>query len=307
MKKSSLTLSDKKPPSPLDADYALYIDFKKGQGRPERVFQAAEAMITSFHKLDKVLCECIDSNISPLLVLEDIEAGSLKIWLKTQLEATDDTSIKDLEWRKIVGSYLVKAKYAYLNWPNKTEEKTALDFSQHIKNIASETDVKHLPDYRQPRIQDLMAVAADIEKAKSFLVEEDKMSFSSSNDTQKVEFNLSIHWTPEELSEFATKEILHYAAAPMILAVKKPDYLGSSSWDFRHGKKAVTAKIEDMDWVRRFQNREIDVRPGDALRCLVAIDHSYGYDNELVEEKYTIKKVLDVLTNGYQQPTLFEP
>jgi hypothetical protein len=37
MSKSSLTVSDTKPPSPLDADYALYIDFKKGQGRPRAI------------------------------------------------------------------------------------------------------------------------------------------------------------------------------------------------------------------------------------------------------------------------------
>ena len=31
----------------------------------------------------------------------------------------------------------------------------------------------------------------------------------------------------------------------MILAIKKPYYLGLSTWELRHGKKKILAKIED--------------------------------------------------------------
>ena len=93
-------------------------------------------------------------------------------------------------------------------------------------------------------------------------------------------------------------------AAEMILPVKKPDYLGNSMWGLRHGKRNIEAKILDEAWLRRFQNREEDVRPGDALQCLVATELLYGHDNELIAERYTVETVLKVLVNRYEAPEL---
>lgn len=264
-------------------------------------------MIRSFQKLDAILCDAVDNKINPLLVLEDIEAGSLKIWLKNILEASDDGALKALDWKKQVGTYLVKAKYAYITWVNKNEEKprSIVDLSREIQAIAAQTDIKHLPDYKPPAVQDLIAVTNDIEKAKSYLIPGDEISYIS-GDNEKVDFDLSLSWSPEDLSSLVTKEIVKFPAAPMILAVKKPDYLGTSKWDFRHGRKAISAKIEDEEWLKKFQGRDIDVRPGDALRCLVVTEYGYGYDNELVMERYTIPKVESVLVNQYRQAELFK-
>lgn len=85
--------------------------------------------------------------------------------------------------------------------------------------------------------------------------------------------------------------------AEMILPVKKPDYLGSSQWELRHGKRNIYARIEDEAWLRRFQSRQEDVRPGDALRSIVQIEYNYGFDNELISERFTVLEVLEVLVN----------
>ena len=65
----------------------------------------------------------------------------------------------------------------------------------------------------------------------------------------------------------------------MILAVKKPDYLGSSKWDMRHGKRAISVRINDEVFLQQFQDRKIDVRPKDALKCMVQVEMKYGNDN----------------------------
>lgn len=300
-------ISTHKPKPPPDADFAIYINFKKGEPNPQRIFQAADAMIRSFQKLDKTLCDTVDCNINPLLVLEDIEAGSLTIWLRNILERADDEALKTLDWKPQIGKYLVRAKYAYLNWANKHSDapRSIVDLSRAIQAIAAETDIKQFPAYHPPAVQDLIGVVEDIEKAKSYLSPKDSISYIA-DENERVDFDLTIAWSPEELSQLVTKETVTFAAAPMILAVKKPDYLGNSKWDFRHGRKTITAKIEDAAWLEKFQNREIDVRPGDALRCLVQIENGYGYDNELVLEKYTITKIDDVLVNQYKQSDLLD-
>jgi hypothetical protein len=195
-------LTTKKPKIPTDADFAIYIDFKKDVGKPQRIFQAADALIRALQKVDKSLCNTIDSKISPIMMLEEIEAGSLRIWLKNQLEVADDQALKELNWKPIVGSYLVKAKYAIINWCNKGElnenKESLLELSNEIKRIAQETDVRHLPDYKAPNIAELADSIKDISESKNFLDKQDKLQYISGNGKESLEFDLSIDLTPEK-------------------------------------------------------------------------------------------------------------
>jgi len=79
-----------------------------------------------------------------------------------------------------------------------------------------------------------------------------------------------------------------------------------SAWELSHDSKKILAKIEDEQWLKDFQDRKKDVRPGDAIRCRVKQKCYYGYDNELVAEKYTINKIEEVLENKYKQNDLFD-
>ena len=84
------------------------------------------------------------------MVLEEIEAGSIKVWLRNILSSTDDQALKGLDWKPAVGKYLVRAKYAYLKWSNREGADGSLTaLGREIQSIAKETDVLHLPDYSQ--------------------------------------------------------------------------------------------------------------------------------------------------------------
>ncbi|MBU6338494.1 MAG: hypothetical protein KGQ36_00755 [Rickettsiales bacterium] len=294
----TIAITTKKPITPKDADFAIYIDFKKNITNPQRVFQASASLISAFEKMDKVLCNTVDSRISPLMMLEEIEIGSLKIWLKSKLESIDDNVLKELNWKQIVGTYLVKAKYLMIDFLNKDEKQNDKDsllvLSKKIQQIAEETNVRHLPDYKMPDIRDLVDVMQDVSTAKNHLDKQDKLQYLQGSG-ESLEFNLLIDWTPEKFEEFLTKEKIEFPEAPMNLVIKKPDYLGVSMWELRHGKTKILAKIEDEKWLSRFQQREIDVRPGDALRCRVKQELYYGFDNELIAQKYIITTVEAVL------------
>ena len=92
-----VTLTTKKP-GPPKADFAFYVDFKRGEGSASRVFSATHDFIRACESLDGELLSSIDSNIETVMVLEDIEAGSLKTWLRNSLRAADDQALKDLDW-----------------------------------------------------------------------------------------------------------------------------------------------------------------------------------------------------------------
>lgn len=291
---------------PKDADFAIYIDFEKGVGDPQRVFKVAEGIISSFQRLDKALCTSIDNEIQPLLVLEEIESGSLKIWLKNLLTAIDDQALKDLDWKPAVGKYLVKAKYIYIEWANKsqTKESTLSNLSEDLKKIAQETNVRHLPDYAPPSLQELAAVTKEIDTVKVNLIKGDKLKYIQP-EAEPIDFDLNISWSDAELEDMVIKETTKFENMTMNLIVKKPDYLGISKWDFRHGKIVISASIQDENWLSNFQARNFDIRPGDALKCKVTVENSYGYDSELVKETYTVTSVDEILVNQvWSQPKL---
>lgn len=298
-----ISTSSTEPERPQDADFSIVIDFEKGVDSPTRVFSAASDLIQSFENLDKVLARSIDSSITPVMLLEDVEVGSLKVWLKNALRSTDDQALKDLDWRPAVGKYLVRAKYVVLRWIDQDDAPRNLqDLRREIKDLASETDVRRLPDYAPPDPSGLIEIARQLQDAKKRLGPNDKIYFEGADGP--IELDLTVDIDPDELTKLATKETIEMPPAEMILAVKKPDYLGNSKWDLRHGRRSISARMEDSTFLNSFQNRKKDVRPGDALRCMVTVEMRYGYDNELISEVYAVTKVIDVLEDLNDQEDL---
>ena len=239
------------------------------------------------------------------MVLEDIEAGSLKTWLRNSLRASDDQALKDLDWRPQVGKYLVRAKYVILRWiDDEDAPKDLLALGRNLQQLAAETDVRHLPDYAPVRPDVLIGALEDFQKVKDDLVEVDAAAIITGDD--RHDMNLKIRWDIDAIEELAIRETEVASAASMVFIVKKPDYLGESRWDLRHGKRSVSAKIEDVKWLAKFQGRKLDVRPGDALRCKARIEMAYGFDNELIAERYFIEEVLAIVENAYQHPLFDE-
>lgn len=292
------------------ADFALVINFRKDSPDPARIFRAAEAMIAALEKLDRDLVSSIDTRIEPILTLEDIEAGSLKIWLRYALgtlEEVDDDALKKLDWKPQVGKYLVKAKYLMIDFLNRTAQITdRSDFekiSKELVDLATETDVLHLPSYQPLPPATIAQHLVSLAQSKAALVDGDGVTFEGAGNY--VTFNMDLVLAPGSFEELLTRETIS-SRVEMILAVRKPDYLGHAQWEFRHNKKPIPARIEDDEWLRRFQAREEQVRPGDAIRAIVRMEIQYGFDSEVVSEHYAIEKITRIIpAEMFHQDDLF--
>lgn len=259
---AEVTLTSRRPEPPI-ADFAFEIDFKRGEGSASRVFLAINDFIRGCEQIDAELAHGIDTSIETVLVLEDIEAGSIKVWLRNILRAVEDGALKTLDWKRAVGTYLVRAKYVIIRWlDDESSPKSLPKLSREIAEIAAETDVRHLPDYQAPSPKALLDAAHDFAAAKNQLVPGDKAAYIP-RDSEPLEINLSVRWNIEDIEAMAVRETVKFPIATMILAVNKPDYLGDSNWGLRRGKREISAKIEDVEWLKRFQMRQVDVRPGD--------------------------------------------
>jgi hypothetical protein len=293
----------------LKADFCIEIQYKKESENPSRVFRSMSELIDSFQRIDQHLVKAIDVNTETILLLEDIEAGSIKVWLRDLLRAIPDDAVYHLDWKPIVGQYLVKAKKFIINFLENKTTITNIDeirpLEDEIYKLAEETKVRWLPAYTRIQPRQLLEGMKDISASLSHLTGEDSARYIVPNEPE-TKFNLTFNLAPESIEDLIAKETLS-SESEMLLKVKKPDYLSESMWDFRHGTSTISASILDREWLEKFQSRKVDVRPQDFIRARVGISYKYDQDGELIATHYNILKVIEVIFAPDQaQPNMFE-
>lgn len=280
--------------------FEFIIDFVRGEGGASRVLLAANDFVKMCERLDRELVKSVHTGIETEVVLDDIQSGSLKLVLRSVVRGVPDEALKDLDWKKAVGAYLVIAKWKFLEWADDPEAPAKLaEIRRSLQATAAATEVRHLPDYSPPPPGAIIQALQDFQAVKAKLLPGDRAWFSSNFGNHEVD--QEVNFDEDEIERLAVRETITQPPVTMLLLVKRPDYLGKARWDFRHGKRPVQAVIADMDWLTRFQGRQIDVRPGDALKCSVQIDMLYGFDNELLSERYHIVEVFEVLRDQVHQ------
>lgn len=288
--------------------FCIEIDFEKNSESPSRVFRTMSELIDTFEFFDKDLVRSIDPRIETIALIENIETGSIKAWLANKLLLINDDALKNLDWKPQVGQYLVRAKYftvSYLQGKTQISTKEQIEeLEKGILDIAIQTDVTHVPAYSPPNRAKLLENVKKISNSLQHLHPTDKAFYRTRED--RIEMNKEFSFVPESIEQLITRETL-VSKHEMIFKVKKPDYLGESRWDLRHGNRVISVKIKDVDWLERFQQREIDVRPGDSLRAETEISYMYGYDNEVVNSLYEIAEVKEVLPAKSENQLSLEP
>ena len=92
----------------LESSFAIEIDYKKGIGDPARVFRTMTGLIETFQMFDKNFVSVIDTKIEPLILMDEIEAHSLKGLFRDVLRAIPDDAIYHLVWWTPKTGQLVK-------------------------------------------------------------------------------------------------------------------------------------------------------------------------------------------------------
>ncbi|MGN6729090.1 MAG: hypothetical protein ACTHJG_04570 [Rhodanobacteraceae bacterium] len=279
-----------------EGTFEITIDFTPGEGDPARVFKAMSGLIEAMTSLDSHLASSFDVSIDASLVLDRVEAGSVKGIFRDIIAGIPDEAIKDVEWKKIFGHYLLRAKYVMLKWLEETPKISHRDDVRVLEGdlllAAEQTDLKQLPAYAPPRTELLLSDVHAIRESLDILAESDTASYSQAGET--IKFNRELEISTEIIREVLTKEVVK-ASSKRIVKVKKPDYLGQSMWGFQYDGRAIDAKVADSDWLVKFQARQVDVRPGDSLSVLLYEEISYGYDGEVVHRYYEIERVDEIL------------
>lgn len=278
------------------SEIEIRITFERGIGDPTRIFRTMTGLIESAQSLDSHLAQCIGSNVRTSLVLQDVETSSLKAKLRTVIETLPDEALKAGEIKKVIGHFIVVAKHKILDWCSERDEITDINevkkLQSDVQKLAESADVKLLPAYAPIELPILLADISAIHQALMSLSPNDAATLTSGESTSA--FNPTLEVSQAIIRELVTREKIS-TRGERIIKVKKPDYLGSSQWEFKYAGKSIEAKILDKPWLNRFQSNQVQLNPGDSLRVVLNEVVSYGYDSEIVEMDYEVVEVKDVL------------
>ncbi len=276
--------------------FQIKIDYESGREQPSLIFKTMYDVIESFQYVDKCVINIFPTKIESNYLLKNIEVGSIKTIISTVLKSIDDDALKNLEWKKIIGSFLVKAKHKILEKIDNKEEFTDINQVKELSNdiliLAENTGILTFPTYTSIPQKLLLNSILRLNSSIKYLNPEEQVYLIS--DEGEVKINKSFIISEEIIEDLLTKETQTFTIE-LILRIKKPDYIGTSMWDVQCNNKIIPVKIIDYEWLNKFQNRKIDVLPGDSIRAIVETTYFYGYDYSLVNEHYVVTNIIEVI------------
>ncbi|HZU50287.1 MAG TPA: hypothetical protein VE968_00275 [Sphingomicrobium sp.] len=236
----------------------------------------------------KALSGSVEVQLETTAVLEEINKRSLSVWLRVHrggegalANSSDASHLK----------FLARGTLAIIAWMDGSSTHEVADLQQAIRVLAWGTSITTTAQPALPSSLALVDAVSAWQKAKTSLKGSDRVRIITNNGLAKLDIRSTID---DPRSLLLSRKLVNHSA-DMIFLVEMPDYEGSGRWKLKHGLARTTALAEGSTLLDRFYRRELDIRPGDALRCKVDVETSYGPDHEVLSEHYRIVEIVEVL------------
>ncbi|MCG6191398.1 hypothetical protein [Maribellus maritimus] len=283
----------------LNSKFEIRLDFKRDTENPSRLFRSFAEMIEGINNLDYLIAESVNTKVKSKIFLDDIEKGSLigRFW--NALVISEDGQIDNSPNEDKIEEYIEESRAETLKFI--AEKKSSVQDLEHLKGnlskIAEDKNLKDTFNYAEPDILKLAKSVNTINDSTENLNANESFELKSAN-TEVKEIKsgapkIDIDAVEEALTE---NEIIN--ESELFYLIKKPDFLGDSAWGFKHGKKSVTVKILDQDWLDEFHSGKVIVVPGDSLQVLVRQTSNYNRNGYLISEKFEVIEVKNIIHNS---------
>ena len=266
-----------------DRDLVLEVRSAGGASQiPEagRVHALRDAVDASY----RALAGSAAVQLETVAVIEEVAKRSLSLWLRAQTGGAAEADSSLLK-------FLARGTLAIIAWMDGSPTLQLADLQQAIRVLAWGTSITTTAHPVLPSSSDLVNAVAAWQRAKGALGADNSVRILTNNGSADLDLSKTIN-DPRTLL-LARKLVNH--STDMIFVVEMPDYQGSGEWRLKHGEVRTTAVSEPGTLLDKFYDRELDIRPGDALRCKVDLETSYGPDHEVLAERYRIIEILEVL------------
>jgi hypothetical protein len=234
--------------------------------------------------------ESLETHVERVAVLEEVSKNCVTIWFRFHASDRRHAHALNSAVDPSLLKYAAQGVLTILNWMDGRSQPRLSDLHQAIRVLAWGTSATSCSRPAAPSSVNLVQAVAAWERVKDILRE----SASARLTMQQGSAELDLAKKIPELTTLLDKEVVN-RAVEMILVVDRPDYGATGEWVLKHGQARFTVQCGASDLLERFYQRELDIRPGDALHCRVQFNTCYGPDHEVVDERLSVVEVLEVL------------
>lgn len=269
---------------------------------PSAFFDSVGEVLESLQFLDANLLNFVAPEGQVRLSIADISISSLRLKLATVLEHIPEEVLGSGDWKKVLGFYLVKARKSILAYLRKAPKTATVE---SIEALGEELDSAAYDAIQQrrrfPRTLLVYMLSRVIRAVQSVPVPE---TVTVETDGEKYQLPRNTIITSEVANTIATADLEPFEQE-MTLLVKKPDMIRRSQWEFVDRGHVIREKMLNEDWVTQYQNRLIDLNPGDAVDAKVRVTPRPVTGK--TEAAYEVLTIHRVVSNPIaQQSLLFE-
>ena len=225
--------------------------------------------------------------LETVAVVEELSKRSLSLWLRARTRGGRAGDEIDASLLK----FLARGTLAIIAWMDGSATLQLADLQQAIRVLAWGTSITTTAHPVLPSSSELVNAISAWQRAKNAFAGGSSVRIVTNNGSADLDLAKKIA-DPRTLL-LARKLVNH--SADMIFVVEMPDYRASGEWQLKHGDMRTVAVVETGTLLDKFYRRELDIRPGDALRCKVDLETSYGPDHEVLAERYRIIEIVEVL------------
>jgi len=278
-------------------DFELNLLFKERKS-PVEAFNELRDIFKAFSDIDKLFVSNIDKSLTLEYSLEDVEFGSIRTRIAHILKEIPDEAIKDFDWKKLLGHFLLKLKYIILKALENTKELSSKGqieaMNVEIEKEKKATFKSHQIISTEVNIYLLLAVIEPLLVLTSKLKDGESVQYQSQYGSAHIDNTVTID-KAKILWEIGDRTFENETLA--ILKIKKIDMLSKDPiWNFKHINKNLTAQITDTDWLRKYHNREFSLLPEDALKVRLRTIYVNNKDGKIIKPSYEIVKVIGVIS-----------
>ena len=264
-----------------DSDLVIEAAASAAARRPPEIAQV-QRLQDAIEASYRALAGPASIQVETVAVLEEVARRSRSLWLRVQAAGQEQSSLL---------KFLARGTLAIIAWMDGSSTHQLADLQQAIRVLAWGTSVTTSTQPVLPSSADLVSAIAAWQKAKAGMAAGSSVRITTNNGSADLNLGKTI---AEPKALLQTRKLTNHSA-DMIFVVEMPDYQATGQWQLKHGETRTAAYCEPGTLLDRFYRRELDVRPGDALRCRVDFETSYGPDHEVLAERYRIVEVIEVL------------
>lgn len=284
----------------FDSDYQIEIDYDS-KNDLAKTFSALSQIIEGEERFTNLFLKLLNEQDVQKVVLQKLETGSIKVFLRNIFENISDDQIYAKGYRAFIEQFLIEIKNYFLTLLSEETEITKDKLDIVKKNLIEEGSKKKLKNietlnnltYEQMLdcIDGIIKPIKNLDRGQAVRVKCQGREFNLNKDIKYDRSGIESIVIRNEISR----------NQELVFLVKKPDYIGKSKWEFYYKGEHISAKILHENWLNKFQKGLLSTDkiplPGDSLRVRTDVIVTINRSGIIIAVEYEINEVLEVIKN----------